>query len=263
MENVKVPYPAMYPRVVDFIPLLGLQAHFDADLELSVFEGTASVALNPTIRSDLKNKDHDILFKQNAINRQHTDVEYIGDPNNTIRQKDIWSDTEKTLALKVPEVNIQRRVMITEISTKLSGEPALSGCSHLSLEQRGVGNFYGSIRRRFGLSYLSNPYQIIKGDLIDQKEWQPEIARHLRSILKTDKILAGDGGNKGWSDLFKPKLDTPHAFPPFAGQLNHEFVKDRWWSDVAIPRKLLGQVDGGTVEAVVYYLSNRGRVIAL
>lgn len=111
---------------------------------------------------------------------------------------------------------------------------------------------------------LSNPYRLIQADLLDRGIWRTEYSRRLRSVLKTKSILGIDGA-LGWTELFQFPLERARefAFPPLSSQLNRQLILGKWWQDTCIPRRLLGRVDSQDVEAILYLLLRRKRIIAV
>ena len=86
MERIQ-PCPPSFPRNLDLIPLLSFQQGIDPDLEISRILGTASISLGRGRRDEFKSRDHDIIFRQNAANRQKTDIIFDSrTPNATITQ---------------------------------------------------------------------------------------------------------------------------------------------------------------------------------
>lgn len=168
------------------------------------------------------------------------------------------------LGLVIPEITIQNRLTIENIPKKLEDHEDLDGLNNVCQFQVGIGNYTRSLKRRFGLGGLSNPYRLIKNDLIERNLWVRKVSNHLRSVLRTDKVLGINGGQKGWTELFKtPYSERDYAFPPLSSQLSRALIERKWWTDMGIPRRFLGRTDGSIIEGVVYVLSKRGKVVAI
>jgi len=87
-------YPPSFPRNLDLIPLLSFQQGTDSNLEVSRIAGTASISLGRGLRDEFRSRDHDIIFRQNATNRQKTDIVFDGgSPINTISQRQFWDES--------------------------------------------------------------------------------------------------------------------------------------------------------------------------
>lgn len=257
------PYPPFLPRNLDLMPLLSFQQDADSDLKLNKFFGSASVPLSIRKSDTIRTKDHDITLTTNAQNRNKTDVHYDGGSiSNVITQRVLWNEIQDGLGALIPETNIGYRMTVENIPKSL--EEKLSEFEYICQYQVGVGNFTYSLRRRFGISNLSNPFRLIQADLRLRGLWQSRF-RYLRSILKTDTILCGNDETKGWTEIFKvpKKKDKKYKFPPLSLQLNKDLIDSKWWADLGIPHRLLGRADSMNVEAVVYILSKRKRLIAV
>lgn len=264
MERIE-PFPLTFPRNIDLLPLLTYQRELDSNLLVNKFKGTASIALGATTRDVIQSREHDIRFVQNSGNRQKTDVEYDGGAfTNTISQEDLWNETMDYLGLVIPEITINHRLTIEPIPRSVESHEDLSGLNNICQFQLGIGNFTPSLKRRFGLANISNPYRLIKEDLMIRDLWRRPVSKYLRSVLRTDKILGIDGIQRGWIELFQiPRSNSDFAFPPLSSQLSRALNERKWWTDTGIPRRFLGRADGSIVEGTIYVLTKRGRIVAI
>lgn len=261
---VRSDIPPTYPRVLDLLPVLSLQQDLDGGLEMNRFVGQASIGVKGN-RDEIPTGDPRFRITSNRMDRTRKDIVWdSGNLRDTITQRELWKDTVQRLAIEKPEVTIRGRVTKQPVPEALSTSKEFDGMDSIHTEQVGLGNYYRMMRDRFGLAGLSNPYRLIQDDLKGHDVWNDVLSPHIRSVLKSVKILAAGGGHtRGYSDLFRPRVDKKFIFPPMAGMLNHALADPKWWSDVAIPRRMLGHIDGTSVEAVLYILANRDRIVAI
>ena len=257
-------YPIQFPRNFDLAPLLSFQQEVDPNLELNRFLGSCSVPLSEGIRRERQTREHDIRLVTCARNRNKTDVQYDGGViSNTISQRTLWNDVQDELGTDIlPETNIGFRAIVQKIPKML--EEKLEGIELVCQQQYAVGNYASSLKRRFGMSNLNNPFRLIQADMRERGYWDSRYC-YLRSILKTEGIVAvGEKIQKGWTEIFEMPTRKKYKFPPLSIQLNRELIRNKWWCDLGIPFRLLGRTGSTEVEAVVYLLSNREhRLIAV
>jgi len=217
------------------------------------------------LRDEFKSRDHDIIFRQNAANRQKTDIVFDSrTPHNTITQQDFWNDIQDELGAEFPEAVILERATREPIPRSLEDHEDLSGLNWICQRQVSRGNRTPELIRRFNIPQLSNPYRLIQSDLLTRNIWNREYSKRLRSVLKTESILGIDGA-AGWTEIFRFPTGRANefAFPPLSSQLNRQLIQRKWWQDTGIPRRLLGQVDSQNVEAILYLLTRRHKIIAV
>lgn len=267
------PYPLTFPRILDFIPIHSLNATIDPAQEIFVYAGNVSVPLSSQPKRVQQNKDHTITISQSPINRLHTAVKY-GHSNNeqTTTQEELWEDVQDIMGLDteaestIPELTIKLRGLRNEVPYEVSDHPDIEGMEYIYQIQGSRGNRTPSYRDRFGLTHIINPTYVIKNELIERGLWRKQYGGRLRSILRTETMLAGQGHKRiGWSELFKMpvavvKGKKKHRFPPLAGSLNRALAMDKWHWDYGIPSALTGKINTWDVNAVVYMLSKRHAV---
>ena len=258
-------YPPSFPRNLDLIPLLSFQQGIDPNLELSYIAGSGSISLGRGSRDEFRSRDHDIVFRQNSENRQKTDIIFDGgSPINTLSQRQFWDEALDELGAEIPEIVILSRATREPIPKELEDHDKLSGLNSICQWQISRGNRTRELRRRFNITALSNPYRLIQADLRERGVWRREFSRRLRGVLKTESILGIDGA-VGWTELFQFPRERAEEFrfPPLSSQLNRHLIRDKWWQDTGIPRRLLGRVDSQNVEAILYLLLRRHRIVAI
>lgn len=256
-------YPLFLPRNIDLGNSLMLQAIIDPNLQLSLLQGSVSIGLPTTItKTSIKSKDHNILFEREPSNVSKTSVSFIGGIENTIKQKDIWKETQDTLGIDtIPETNIRIRDIVEEVPDIIKKDfPQLD---FISQRQLAVGNYYSMIRKRFGLHGVANPFRILQEELRARSMWASRY-RYIRSVLKTDKILGlGDKVQLGWGEILKfTKSGESIQLQPSSILLNTELVKNKWWADTGIPQTTLWNFDGTEVEGVIYLLHKKKKCIS-
>lgn len=168
------------------------------------------------------------------------------------------------MGAEIPEIVILSRATREPIPKELEDHDKLSGLNSICQWQISRGNRTRELRRRFNITALSNPYRLIQADLRERGVWRREFSRRLRGVLKTESILGIDGA-VGWTELFQFPRERAEEFrfPPLSSQLNRHLIRDKWWQDTGIPRRLLGRVDSQNVEAILYLLLRRHRIVAI
>ena len=276
--NIPQPYPMEFPRILDFINIMSLQSQVDPMQEVFSFAGNVSVKMGKIDAKEvIQDKDHLITIRQSPSNRLHSAVKYGNMDNTTLTtQKELWEEVQEMVGLEpetttVPELSIRMRGMRSPVPKLLMDEPRLDGMDSIYQIQGSRGNYVKSYRERFGLYQLSNPTSMIRNELTERGLWTGQDARRLSSILRTESIIAGSDDTferKGWEDLFQMPTSIvrslrPHRFPPLAGQLNRELAAGKWHQDVGIPSKLTGRIDSLKMQAVVYLLAKRHKVVVI
>ena len=257
------PYPLNYPRSFDLLPLLSFQQAVDPDLEFYLLSGYVSVPMegfkevSSIKKKTLKFKEYNTTLTRGKIARDTTDVfsvsSSLSKPLGT--QKDYWDFLLEKTGAEIPECVIHSRGILIDTPKELRKETGyfdFSSFSRLSFLQTKVTSSKRTVNR-FGLKgIVKRPYSLIKNECLSQKCWFPRFSKRLRSILKTQSILAIDG-HKGWTELFA-KTDKKYKFPPLSSKVNYSLTKNRWWQDMGIPIKLLGTIDSINIEAILYHL---------
>lgn len=259
-ENL-LPLDPSFPRVIDLLPLLSLKCELDGDLEVGHFSGEASVSKTLSSTKEV-NKDHDIFVDVVIGQPTKRRVQYRPpDYTSPKTLSTIYSEAEDMTGSAVPEVVEKSSLPIIPITKELEAYDELQGLDKIGYYQVGQGVFFNSRQRLFGLRGCVNPTRLITDDLRMRQLWQNSYARRLRSILKLQAVIGLDpeGRHKGWEELY-PAFRRPEEgmrFPPFASAICNAYSKDRWWTDVGIPRRFLTLADGVTLEGYVYLLRNR------
>ena len=274
--KIPEPYPLEFPRILDFIPIHSLQAEIDPLQELFVYAGNVSIPMSEQPKRTQQNKDHNITITQSPQNRLHTAVKY-GHINNeqTTTQEDLWEDVQDMMGIDiksestVPELSIKMRGLRNEIPYEVSDHTDLEGMEYIYQIQGSRGNRTKSYRERFGLSHIINPTYMIRNELRERGIWKKTYNRRLRSILRTESMLAGGEHKKiGWSELFRMPVsivqsDKKYRFPPLAGALNRSLSSKKWHWDYGVPTALTGKINSWDMNAVVYMLNKRHSVAVI
>lgn len=275
--KIPEPYPLNFPRILDFIPIHSLQATIDPLQELFVYAGNVSIPMGDKSEKRVQqNKDHTISISQSPVNRLHTAVKY-GHINNeqVTTQEELWEDVQDMMGIDteaestIPELSIKMRGIRNEIPYEVSDHTDLEGMDYIYQIQGARGNRTRSYRERFGLSHIINPTNVIKNELIERDLWKKEFSGRIRSILRTESILAGGERKRiGWTELFKMPVSIiqsgrEHRFPPLAGALNRALSTDKWHWDYGIPSAITGKINSWDINAVVYMLSKRRSVAVI
>lgn len=256
--------PSPYPRVVDLLPIMSLQRKLDGDLRMTRFVGEASVG-NPTTSADTPTGDPRLVITVHTVDRRKRNIVWdSGNLKDTITQKDIWNSATNLLGMNKPEMVSCEKRLFQEVPSQLSDAKEFDGMDVIHSELDKIGNYFRSMRERFGLEGLSNPRYLIEDDCRTRDYWEKDMSSHIRSVMKMTKVLATGGSHsRGWSEMFKPRIDKKYAFPPMASTISRALIQNKWWTDVGIPVRMLGHVDGTKIQATVYHLYNHDRIIAI
>lgn len=274
--KIPEPYPLNFPRILDFIPIHSLQATIDPLQELFVYAGSVSIPLSKSEKRVQQDKDHMITITQSPESTLKTAVKY-GHVNNeqVTTQEDLWEEVQDMMGIDeksestIPELSIKMRGIRNEVPYEVSDHTDLEGMDYIYQIQGSRGNRTRSYRERFGLSYIINPTNVIKNELIERGLWRKEFSGRIRSILRTESILAGGERKRiGWTELFKMPVSiiqsgSEHRFPPLAGALNRALSTDKWHWDYGIPSAITGKINSWDINAVVYMLSKRRSVAVI
>jgi len=251
MKKIK-PYPLVWSRGLDFIPVLSLQQVLKPKKELYHCEAIVSVKREETVSSNKNSIQTELggFIHTDTINRDKTVISYgVETPTEyRITQKEIFD--EITSITQVPEVVVNSRGTCHPIPKNLQELEAFQGSNTLFHRQDAHGNFTNKIRKMFGLP-IRNPYYIITNQLREHNIPLPDHHR-MRSILKTKWILPSY--KNGWSKLDRKTMFQIHkALSP----------KEQWWTDIALPHPLSGVIDSKIINAQVYKLFYEGEVVAV
>lgn len=275
--RIPQPYPLTFPRNLDFIPIHSLQAQIDPRQELFAFAGNVSIKMGEEKKRTMQDKDHLLTISQSPSNRLHTAVKYGHMRNDkTTTQEDLWEDVQDvmgidTKASSVPELSIRMRGLKNNIPSKFTDHPDLQGLDYICQIQGSRGNRTRSYKSRFGLHQLTNPSSLIRNELTERGLWSNTLGRRMKSILRTESIIATAENKierKGWEELFKMPMGVieglkRHKFPPLSSQLNTAIAQSKWHQDTGIPSALTGRIDSMKMQAVVYLLSKRRKIIVI
>lgn len=242
-----------WPINVDFLPTFSLQAELDSRQELYYLNAHVSEISSGKVDTGVFT---DLNIEINSIpsSSQKFELKWGSkDPADETRttQKELWEEIRQTI--DIPEACIRKRGVIHPISQTLGKLPVLSGVDELYSWHTSYGNRCRSLRQRLGLK-LSNPYYIIRGDLITkgiiESDTHP-VLRRIKSILATDYILPDN--DQGYDPLF------PHAL-----EIQRILRGNKFWKDTAIPGKIFGDINSSKIEAILYRLDTRKEdIIAL
>jgi hypothetical protein len=237
------------------MPLMSFQQAVDSNLEICQLLGSVSISLGAT-REGFKSKEHDITYTVSRLSPRITEVNYdSGDLANTITQKTFWNQVLDDLGAEFTELNIATRVPIVQVPPKFDFDFNL-----ILMVQTKSGNFTKSLRERFNLHGIRNPYLLMRNELIERELWRRDYSRKLRGILKTTNLAGYDGKKlKGWENFVE--IPEGHRFPPAVNQLNDALILDKWWQDNGIPVRMLGAINSNEIEAILYMLQRRRVVI--
>jgi len=250
-------YPEEWPRKLDLLPLLGLQAAVDDALELYYCEAMASVREGKkiphrevktefgtiTAHPEMRNT---ILYEKGTLN--------LRDGVEPVSQRELLNDITESLPIvllpgtKIPDVVMRERGMVEGIPKKVENMKQLQGAENIFSHQTAYGIRSKWMRRTFGIGGLANPYDLIKSDLLyyDIIKSPKPIQLKLRSTLKTRYITTDTAG---WGNF-----DGPSVL-----QLEQALSEEKWWQDIGIPTSF--QVDG--VQGLIYYLARRNRLTVI
>ncbi len=274
--KIPEPYPLTFPRMLDFIPLHSIQVLTDPLQELFVYAGNVSIPLEKvTDKSITQNKDHTITITQDPSSNLKTAVKF-GDPDGEIitTQEELWDEVQDMMGIDeeggliIPELSTRLRGLRNPVPYEVSDHVDLEGMEYLFQIQSSRGNRTRSYRERLGLDMLTNPGYIIRNELKERELWKADYGRYMKSILRTETILAGgDRGRIGWTELYKMpavliRAGKKFKFPPLASSLNRALSADKWSWDYGIP--MTGELPPvGAPRAVVYSLVKRNVIVAI
>lgn len=253
--KVSNPYSPYFPTIIDLMPLMSFQQAQDGDLGLCSFLGSVSVSLG-SARDETKSKEHDITYTISSTNPKKTVVKFdTGNPVDNIKQKTLWKQVLNDLGAEFKELNIDGRIPVLETPSKFD-----FGFDYLLPVQIKTGNFTNSLRRKFSLVGVRNPYLLMKNELKEKGLWVSEYSRKLRGVMRTMNLAGYDGKKlKGWDTFLSPP--EGHRFNPKMVELNDSLISDRWWADNGIPARMLGAINSNEIEGIVYRLKRREAVI--
>ncbi len=248
------PYPSEWPRNIDFLPVLSLQASLDPHLELAHCETLVSVPIGKATRGRSIRTPLGGIIKQDETRRQMTNFVYGGIGATSLRttspvsQREILEDILGQV--EVPDAVVKARVAKTDIPKAVENEKPVQGEDYLLHKDVTRANFIHKMRTSFGLYQLSNPYRIAMDDLVTHGITpQFEQKSRIKSVLRTDWLV---GQTKGYSDL-----------QPVLTRILNGLSSRKWWQDIGTPHPLSGRIDGRVVAAQVYLLARHDQLLAV
>ena len=240
------PYPPNWPRRLDFLPPLGLQAKINANLEL--YHCDAIVSTSESLPSDtISTEFGKIKLDSSTGNKVH----YIkGNPNprmeyEPVTQRELLEDIFSNLYIEVPGVVIVQRGSREKLTERLRRDiAALETSEYVFRQETRSGNYTQMLRRRLNLNLL-NPYQLMKTELLDRgilRSPSDPIFRQIRSTLKTDYVIPEDE-TKGWRDIGDRIVTVDAA-------LSHY----KWWEAIGYPIRFEGNVDHSLIRGQLFHI---------
>jgi hypothetical protein len=212
--------------MVDFLPPLTLQTALDRNLEFHYLEGYVSEQISKTklepVTTDL------MSIKPNIGTRRGIQIEF-GSPYDVearLTQREAW-DEVSSHAPDLPDVVIHNRYAIHDIPRRFEDFEPLQGADELYHIESSIGNFYRKYRRM--RIPVVNPYRVMKARLLelDIIGYDDPVLKRIRGILRTKYILPSN--EAGYEALY-----------PIMPELQLDLVGEKFWKDVAIPYKLVG-----------------------
>lgn len=240
------PYSETWPRRLDLLCPLKLQAAVEPNLELLYCE--AEVMMARALASDRTTTEYGTL-KVNPLDAHK--MHYVkGNPNPRkenipVTQKEIFDDVQDRIPEEIPGIIIDRRITREKISDKLRELEALETSEHIFRSEISKGTHSKRDSKRFGIR-LFDPYQKVKIELLSggivKNPYDP-IFRQIRSIQRTEYIIPEDE-EKGYNDLGPigiKKIDTV---------MSHE----KWWQAIGIPKEFKGALDHLMLQGQLFHL---------
>lgn len=249
-------YPLLWPRKLDFLPLLGLQAAVDENLDLYYCEAAASVQEGKRPRREVRTEYGTIKAHPESRNKIVYEKGVL-DPRDGIEpipQRELLKDITENLPIvllpgtEIPDVVIHERGAVEEIPKQVEDLEQIQGSEYVFSHQTARGNRTNWVKRTFGMRGLANPYDLIKSDLLyyDIIKSPRPIQLKLRSTLKTRHITTD---TVGWSSLGGDSILS----------LEQALSRDKWWQDIGVPTPF--QVNG--MQGQIYQLLRRKRLVVV
>jgi hypothetical protein len=184
------------PRIVDFIPLLGLQHHLAPLEKMYHYVGTLSVPLDTltnksSLKTELGGQLHTVVNSR-ASTRVEYGHERPGHVDDVFSKKEVFDELMNISGWETDDIIGKTRGVSLPIPRKL--EETFDGCERIYLTQQAYSNQIITKRRMLNAKFLENPYRIAQQVLIDRGIDHGYLRRRLRSTYKTNWIHS-DGKN--------------------------------------------------------------------
>lgn len=238
------PYPDSWPRRLDFLPSLLLQARIDGPLEL--FYCKAHVTSSDNLGTEPIKTEYGTIQKGHVAGEHTQFITGSSNPRKEIEpitQREILDDIQAFL----PDAGatIATRGTYEPLPDRLRKDiPALETSEHILRLESGSGIFSKMLSRRLSMR-LFNPYQHMKAELLDRgliKAPHDPVLKQLRSALKTDYILPEDE-QKSYYDISEKVVSVDAGLSA-----------SKWWETIGYPVPFEGTVDHTLVKGRVFHL---------
>lgn len=247
------PYPQKWPRVLDFLTPLGLQAALDKNLELYHCQAVVSMQRSKIpsepIKTDLGVINIDTTSRDRVVWESGSP-----EPKNEVTptQKEILNNIADNLSIDFPDIAIKRRGVVEKVPKSLDYLEAFEGAENIFYQQTAYGNYTHLLRNKLGLP-LRNPYRFMKGELLAHrivKSSRDPVFKRIRSTLKTNWVKTDVSG---YSTLGKINIF----------QLGKALATKKWWQDIGLVHPVEAQIDHSVFEGNIYRLWKRKQIIAV
>lgn len=263
-------YDSSWPRRIDPLPPLPIQAGLDADLNMFYCKAEATTHVGQRIKREVKTEQGTII-KGVAGTLNKVSCE-IGNPDprngvSPITQEDWLDDIIRHMpealipGTETPDVVIKTRAVFEPVPKKIEHMEDLGITQH-TLEciqasedvryiQRAKSNQPHTTRDRTGIRNLANPYRIAKGYLLASgiiKSTHHPILRKIRSVLKTGWLLTDAAG---YNDLGKDGILA----------LELELIRSKDWTDIGFPVPFTIPYNSGIRGQVYRLMRNQSLVV--
>lgn len=246
------PYPREWPRVLDFLPPLGLQVALDKDLELYYCVARVSIQKQ---KMPLRPVETELGVNISVDNTSgNTVVAKYGTPTPTTdapTQKELLENVVENVPVDFPDIVIKKRGVVEKIPKILEDHESFQGVEDIFYQQTSRGNYTRMLRRAFHLP-IQNPFYFVKGPLLEHKiikSPRDPIFRKIRSTLKTEWVKTDVSGylEFGRTGVF---------------DLGKALSGKKWWQDIGLVHPIEARINSSLYKGNIYLLWKRRELIA-
>jgi hypothetical protein len=256
-------YPANLARMIDPVPILGLQNALRAEgFELRYFKGTVSYQ-RERIPSEVRRTGRLGEGRVRIIHGTLDKIEYewgsrIPRDSEITTQGDIQAEIVEALGLERIEealgINIKERITMPKVPKRLEDLEPFQGYEHLEHRETAAGDYTGVISKalNFPKGLLRSIPEFVREELVS---WgivkaKDKVLVRIRSPLRTVNI--------------KPVGGEVTPLIPYMTDLHRELIVPHKWQDVGIPDPVRMQNGFTTpINALMYRLFKRKYLVAV
>lgn len=259
MRREILEFPVSWPRNVDFLPTMFLQAKVHKDQDVYYFKGhvsTGDSAPTESITTDLG-----MSITPSVTQRNQVDINYgKQEPNadDCISNKEIWNDF-KELMPDQPDIVISQRGTVHDVPENVMLKKPFEGADYLFQHQTAIGNRSRSLFKKTGIQVVSG-YNIARSGLYAHeiiKPGDPCLSR-IKSTLATEYIIPSNGN--GYNSFSESILDVERGL---RGKIQGRAKGKNWWEDTAIPHYVRGNYDHTSIDIRICLLDDNKKLVGV